>query len=304
MVTVGGIIGGGLRLVKDRPISTLVWGIIYMAVTAAGIVALLVPFLQMAAANAQHGTPPDPAALLRVMGLMYLFYFGIFIVLTILLAAGVRAVLRPDEPGFAYIRLGMDEVRLVALMLMMVIGGFVLMMVLIMLFSIVMIAMGAGAGGMMNGGAAPGQPGAGFVVMILLIYAIPIFLSVRLSPALALTMIRQKIVIGEAWRLTSGHFWKIFAGYLVLGLILFVAYIAILFAVFLPLASVTGNAEPGAMAALMQGHVGALGPILAGGCVVLAILSGIGIAFWSGGIAAATNALLADPDMDYAETFA
>lgn len=37
------------------------------------------------------------------------------------------------------------------------------------------------------------------VLMMMAIYAVPIFVYVRLSPALALTMIREKIVIGEAW---------------------------------------------------------------------------------------------------------
>ena len=300
MVTVGGIIGGGLRLVRDRPISTLIWGIIYMAVMAAGLIALLVPLMQVMMASAQHATPPDPEVVIRGVAMMYLFDFGLFIVLTILMAAGVRAVLRPDAPGFAYLRLGMDEVRLVALMLMLMIGAFILMFVLIILMSIILAATGALSGGFGQSNA----PGTGFVLMMIVIYAIPIFLFVRLSPALALTMIRQKIVLGEAWRLTSGNFWKMFAGYLVLNLILGVAYIAILSAIFAPVASAIGSGGPAALAELMQGHLGGFVPALIGGAAVLTILSGIGIAFWSGGIAAATNELLDDPGVDYAETFA
>lgn len=299
MVTVGGIIGGGLRLVRDRPISTLIWGAIYMAITAVGMVSMIVPFMQIAL-NAQQGAA-DPTGLFRAMGIMYLFYFGLFFVLTVLVAAGVRAVLRPDEPGFAYIRLGMDELRLIGLMLMAVIGSIVLMIVLGVILSIVMVAIGAG-GGFSPGSS--GQGGIGFFVVLLAIYAVPIFLYVRLSPALALTMIREKIVIGEAWRLTSGHFWKMFAGYLVLNLILIAVYLAIVFAIFLPLATTMGNGGPTAMMELMQGHIGGLLPLLIGGCVVLTVLSGIGIAFWSGSVAAATNELLGDTGVDYAETFA
>jgi predicted small secreted protein len=297
MVTVGGIIGGGLRLVRDRPISTLIWGIIYMAATAAGMVTVFLPFMQMTMTAQQSA--PDPTILFRAMGVMYLFYFGLFIVLTVLMAAGVRAVLRPDEPGFAYIRLGMDELRLVGLMLLLVIGSFILMIVLVILMSIVLAATGA-MGGFGRGGA----PGLGFFLMMIVIYAIPIFFYVRLSPALALTMIRQKIIIGEAWRLTSGNFWKMFAGYLVLNLMLFAVYMAILFAIFIPLVSTMGSGGPAAIAELMQGHAGGLLPLLIGGGVVLTVLSGIGIAFWSGSITAATNELLDEPGVDYAETFA
>jgi hypothetical protein len=81
-------------------------------------------------------------------------------------------------------------------------------------------------------------------------------------------------------------------------------YIAIVFAVFVPLASSMGSGGPAVVAELMQGHVGGLLPLLIGGGVVLTFLSGIGIAFWSGSIAAATNELLGDSGVDYAETFA
>jgi len=300
MVTVGGIIGGGLRLVRDRPVSTLIWGIVYMGVSVAGMLMLLLPFMQMSMANAQ-GVAPDPTAVFRSLGMLYLFDFGLFVVLTILMAAGVRAVLEPDEPGFAYIRLGMDELRLVGLMLLTVIGMFVLMFVLMLVMMLGLAATGAMSGGFGRGAAAPGL---GVFLMVFAAFAIPIFLSVRLSPALPLTMIRQKIVIGEAWRLTSGNFWKMFAGYLALSLILFVAYIVIVFAVFVPLGGMIASGGPAAAAELMQGHVGGLLPLLIGGGVVFTILSGVGIAFWAGSIAAATNELLGDSGVDYAETFA
>ncbi|MEO9129595.1 MAG: hypothetical protein ABI240_00140 [Sphingomonas sp.] len=58
------------------------------------------------------------------------------------------------------------------------------------------------------------------------------------------------------------------------------------------------------MAALMQGNIGgAIASIMIGGAVVLAILSGIGIAFLAGGFAAATQQMLGKTDIDYAATF-
>lgn len=299
MVTVGGIIGGGLRLVRDRPVSVAVWGFVYMAFTAAGMFLLLAPLFQMIALNAGQPTPADPGMMLGLMGKMYLFYFALMIVLVVLMAAATRAVLRPEESAFAYIRIGMDELRLVGLNLLLLIGTIVLIFVLILVLGIVLAATGA-----MSGSAA-GQMSPAFVLMMVVVYAIPIFLYVRLSPALALTIIREKIVIGEAWRLSSGNFWKMFAGYLVLNLILMAVYIAVVFAIFMPLmASVGAGATPEAMAAMMQGNLsGGILSIMIGGAVVLAILSGVGIAFLAGGFAAATQQMLGETDVDYAATF-
>jgi len=299
MLTVGGIIGGGLRLVRDRPVSVLVWGFLYMAFTALGMVMLLMPFFQMMALNAAQHTPPDPAMMMGLMAEMYLFYFALMIVLVILMAAATRAVLRPEDSAFAYLRIGMDEVRLLGLNFLLLIATIVLVFILALVLGIALAATGA------MSGSAPGQMSPAFVLMILAVYAVPIFLYVRLSPALALTMIREKIVIGEAWRLSSGNFWKMFAGYLVLTLILMGAYLAIVFAIFVPLmGSVGAGANPEAMAALMRGHIGGgILSIMIGGAVVLAILSGVGIAFWAGGFAAATQQLLGATEIDYAATF-
>jgi hypothetical protein len=299
MVTVGGIIGGGLRLVRDRPISVLVWGFLYMAFTAAGMIMLLMPFFQMMVLNAGQQIPPDPYMMLGLMGKMYLFYFALMILLVILMAAATRAVLRPEDSAFAYLRIGMDELRLIGLNLLLVIGTIVLVFILAIVLGIALAATGA-----MSGGRAA-QMSPAFLLMMLAIYAVPIFVYVRLSPALALTMIREKIVIGEAWRLSSGHFWKMFAGYLVLNLILMAAYLLIVFAIFMPLMSSVGaGATPQAMAALMQGNIGGnILSIMIGGAVVLAILSGVGIAFLAGGFTAATQQMLGTTDIDYAATF-
>ncbi|MEO9129594.1 MAG: hypothetical protein ABI240_00135 [Sphingomonas sp.] len=235
MVAISGIIGGGLRLVRDRPVSVLVWGFIYMAFTAVGTFLLLMPFFQMFAFNAAQHTPPDPALMIGMIAKMYLFYFAVMLLLVILMAAATRAVLRPEDSAFAYIRLGMDEVRLVGLNLLLIIGTIVLVIVLAIILSIILAATGA------ISSRAGGQMSPAFLLMMLVIYAIPIFIYVRLSPSLALTMMREKITIGEAWRLSSGNFWKMFAGYLVLNLILLAVYLLIFFAMFMPLISGFGS---------------------------------------------------------------
>ncbi|HSI19646.1 MAG TPA: hypothetical protein VK980_17905 [Sphingomonas sp.] len=299
MVTVGGIISGGFDLLRRRPLAALVWGIVYVAASALGLFAMFVPIMQFAMANAGGGAAPDPATFMQMIGEMYLFFFLLMIVMVILLTAGLRAALRPEESSFASLRLGMDELRMVGLFLLFAIAGFVLMMVMSIVFGIVFGAMG------MFGSMRSGQPGGGFILMMLLIYALPLFLTVRLAPAFALTVMRRKIVIGEAWTLTSGHFWVMFGGYLVLNLIIFIIYMVLAFAVVSPVMMMMVGANPAGAVGLMQGHVGGgiAAAILVFG-LIFAILAGVSLAFNAGGLAAATRSLTGDTDEDLAETFA
>ena len=302
MVTVGGIISGGFALLRSRPLSALAWGVIYVALSALGIFALFVPFMQFMMANGGRQAAPDPAMFMQLIGQMYLFYFLLMLVLVVLLTAGLRAALRPEESSFASLRLGMDELRMVGLTLLFAIAAFILMIVLMMLTFVVV---GATAGMASLAPRAGGQFSGGMLLMMLVIYAVPIYFGVRLSPAFALTVMRRKIIIGEAWTLSRGHFWVMFAGYLVLNLIVLAVYLALVYIVVLPLLAMTVGANPAAAMALMQGHVG--GGIAAAVllfCLVFAILSGVGFAFICGGVAAATRSLTGESDDDLAETFA
>ena len=300
MVTVGGIISGGIDLLRRRPLAALVWCLIYIGGFALGMFAMFVPFMQFAMANAGRQAPPDPRMFMQMIGQMYLFFFLLMIVLMVLFTAALRAALRPEESSFASLRLGMDELRMVGLFLLFAIAGFVLMVVMSIVMTIVFGAVGF-FGSMANGS----QPGAGFVLMMLAIYVLPTFLMVRLAPAFALTVMRRKIVIGEAWTLTSGHFWVMFAGYLVLNLLIFIVYLVLVFAVISPLMVMMMGSDPTAAMGMMQGHVG--GGIAAAMAVfglIFAILAGVSMAFNAGGLAAATRSLTGESDTDLAETFA
>jgi hypothetical protein len=115
---------------------------------------------------------------------------------------------------------------------------------------------------------------------------------------MALTVIRRKIIIGDAWRLTRGHFWSMFLGYLVLGLMLFVVYIAVAAITMGPyFAQLAGSGfNPQAMMAAAQHQMAGFGLMAILGMIGGAVLAGLAIAFWSGGIAAATTALLDEVD--------
>jgi len=305
MVTVGGMINGGFRLVRERPLAVLAWGAIYLVATGAMMASVFVPFMQLMMANAANPNSVNPGQMFGLIGEMYLINFVMLLIFTMLMSAALRAVLRPSERSFASIRLGMDELRMIGLTLLLVIGFFVMMLVLGIVMGIVFAAIGIAAGG----GGTPSAAGfagigIGFVLMMLVIYAAPIFFAVRLSPAYALTMLRRKIIIGEAWRLTSGNFWVMFGGYLVLGLIMMAAYLVIVMIVFIPAMATAGGA-PGMAMAMSQGQFGGtLGVVLVIGGALMAMLAGVSIAIWAGAIGAATNGLLGTTDVDLEETFA
>jgi len=305
MVTVGGIINGGVALVRERPLAIVVWGLLYMAATFGMMTTVFVPFMQLTMANAARPGSIDPARMFGLIGEMYLINFLMLLLFTVLFAAALRAALRPAERAFASLRLGMDELRLIGLALLLTIAFFAMMMVVGIVMGIIFAAIGfaAGSDGAPNAAAFAGI-GIGFALMTVVIYALPIFFAVRLSPAFALTMLRRKIVVGEAWRLTRGNFWVLFGGYLVLGLMMMAVYLVIILVVAVPVVSMNGGMQAFATS-MAQGQVGgALGVGLVIGGALLSLLAGASIATWAGGIAAATNGLLGTTNIDYAETFA
>ena len=302
MLSVGIILNGAFRLVRERPVSVLTWGLVYTAVTFAGLFAVLLPMMkaQMAvmtnlSAGATPGTLPPGFDPLAMMGQIYLFDFLLLVLLVVLLAAGLRAVLRPEARAFAYLRIGMDELRLLGLFVLAFLGLMAASVVFGIVFGIIAAA---------TVGLSPGQGTGGLslavTVMVLVLLAVVTFLQVRLSPCLALTMLRGKITVTDAWRLTRGRFWTLFGGYFVLGLILTAVYVAIASVIAYPImhalmtspgfASGTAPLAPAAVAAQLGGvGFGAIGLI---GFVLFVALAGVGIAFMSGGIATATAALL------------
>jgi len=296
MVTVGGIVDGGFRLVRARPVSVLVWGALYFVASLCGTLLLIRPIAQ-----AQLGGQVDVAASMTMLGSIYLFDFGLLILMTILSAAALRATLRPEQSGFAFLRLGMDELRLLALVLL-------LMAIYFLIFMIATIV-----GGILGAIAAAGNPASMVMVIGSLLLAsllLIVFLQVRLSPVLALTMTRRRIVIGDAWRLTRGHFWTLLGGYAVIGLMLIIGYVVVFALTMRPYYAelAQGGFRPEALSAAARHQsermVAGPDPMMVLGWIVSAILGGGAIAVWNGAVAAATGALLGEKDEDVGAVFA
>ena len=210
MVTVGSILGGTFRFIGDNVRAILAWSAILFVMTLVSMM-LMRPLYeaQIAALQQAAATPASPPVGLFLLGLP----LGL-VVLVMLGAAAFRAVLFPEQARFAYLRLGMDELRLLGTALILIIG-----------FYIAMLVVGIGAGllfGLLTvlGGSAI----LGAVLMGLVIIGFSAWLMVRFALAGPLTILQRKVVIGPAWRLSRGHFWQLLGAYIVVMLIAFVAY--------------------------------------------------------------------------------
>lgn len=196
----------GFRVVRRRPMTLVWWSLFYMVVMAlvmAAISGSLIRLVNAAEALEAAGTP-SPEDFMPIFQL----YMSVFaVVLPISLAAGAvvyaavsRAVLRPEESRFGYLRFGMDEVRVlvvtVALGLMfMALGG--------VTFTLVGIVGGLAA--------SLETPWLWLVAVLLGLAALGglIWLGVRLCLAVPITVGERRIAILDSFRLTRGRFWPL-----------------------------------------------------------------------------------------------
>ena len=290
MVSVGAVIAGGFRLFREQRVALLIWMAVALALSAS------TSLFFIAGVNPRmEGLRTGARSSFEMIGWLLPFYALTAIVVLLQTAAAFRAVMRPNERAAGFFRLGMDELRLLGL-------GFVwLVVALILYFLLVMVAFSVAA--MLAGALGPPGPGILFTLAIILlpIYGLMIYLHVRLSPAIPLTLLRRQIVIGEAWRLTKGQFWPLFAAYLVIMLMLIVGYLLLLAVIWGPYLGTLVSGASGVAAAAAQVQV--FGPMMVVGWVAGAAFSAASYALWAGSVGTATLELLGTNRPDYAATF-
>ena len=146
--------------------------------------------------------------------------------LSIMTAGICRIVLRPDERGFAHLRLGADELRLSAVNLMLLPLGLVFLVVVDMVGNLVAARSGAQAG-----------------VLAAAVAAVPmIWIGVRLCLATPMTFAEHRISLSDAWGLTRGRFWPLF-GMIVLAVIFYIIIWALIFIIYMALTQLGGGPE-------------------------------------------------------------
>lgn len=216
-MSVGSIVGGGVRLLREQPRIVAIWGAVYLVVAIISTMVMqpwTAAMVELQQQGMQPGAAkPPPGA----FGAIFLLYLGFVVLAVVAFAAVVRAVVQPAGDRFAYLRLGMDELRLIGLGLVLMIGALLLEIVAIIAIALASAVVGAMAGEM-----------AAFVTIGLLSIVLlcgAIYVQLRLSLSGALTVMRGRIAIRDSWRMTRGHCWTLAGVFVTLGLLFLLAAI-------------------------------------------------------------------------------
>lgn len=203
----------GFRLVRRNPVALVGWTLLYLVYTlatlfaAGGMMRSMAVWMEQVEALEAGPPPSSPEALVPIMesymAAMSHMAWAIplsLVIGAVLMAAIARAVLTPGTGGFGYMRLGMDEVRV-----------FVVTLVIAILYAVA-TAVAFAAAFILGGIAINVMEGWGALVMVLAVLAaiaFMIWLGVRWSLAVPITVDQKKFAFFDSFAVTKGRFWPL-----------------------------------------------------------------------------------------------
>lgn len=211
----------GFRITRENPRAFGAWVGVSFAVSVLGAVVtvLMPPEVRHGLETLRADETPDMAKLLdALIAVAPILVLGLAIQ-CIMAAAVYRLIFRHEDTRFGYLRLGVDELRLMALTL-----------IYILLLMALLVAVTLGAAIVAALAAFAGQNAAIFMggVAELFSLGLVIFVLVRLSLAPVATFAERRLAIFESWTLTRGQFWRLFGAYaLALACIVVVGFLAL-----------------------------------------------------------------------------
>lgn len=267
----------GFRVVRRKPAVILWWSLAYLVFFAVLILAIGGPFLSLMpqlTAMSQSGREPTAADFGAIMGLygtVIAIAMPVAIVFSAILSAAVaRSVLSPEASKFGYLRVGMDEVR---------VGVVTLVLCLLLFVAYVVVAIVVGV--LIAIGAAAGNQGLAVLLAVLgglAGCAALIWIAVRLSLAVPITMAEKRIAIFDSYGVTRGRFWPLF-GMAVIAFVMTILVALLGMIVGLPFQIMGGAAFDQAAASGEMGAVmAAVGPMVILGFVVNLVVSALQLA--------------------------
>lgn len=318
-IQVGEAATTGLRLIARRPLSVLTWGVLASAYVTLIVVLFGGGVATAIASIAKAGHDPSAEQVFGLvgstLGALGLLVIGLIFIGAMIQGAAFRTELEPERSGFAFLRLGRQELWLIAVNFVLSLVMWVVQMVLSIPLAIITVGMGFAGGAGLTGshqdpgamvGAMAGMVGLRMVGQLLVI-AVTIWLWLRFSMGAVMSFREREFRLFESWNLTKGHAWQIFLTMLVVWLIMMLVYIVawivvgVVAGVTLFANSDLSNVQ--SLAALTPADwMGRLTPIIATFAVVLVALVGIGNAMTWGAVAHMYRRL--QPPTEVASTFA
>lgn len=297
MLTVRSILKGTFGMLRDHPKAVGGWCVAEAAAAALSSF-IMRPMNRMVAAGADPTIPLPTASAARlslILGELIAFAFFIIVI-----AAAMRAVLKPRDEAVGYLRVGFDELRLAVLAILWVVVLYVLFVISGVVAA--MVALRAVTDG------DPDTVKGVVAIAMLAPLCLAVWLQMRLGLAFPLTLLRGRFVLGESWRLTRGRFWRLFGASVVIVLLILALVILVLVVMPGPgwgaFFSGDVNSEAARQATARQAAASlVVTPIAAIGWIVSGIVGGLTAALFGGAAAAATRLLVVDVDR-IAETFA
>lgn len=202
-MTVGSLLNGGFRLIRERPGAMLIWTVIQLVIAVATSFAMMA-ILQAGVDASLSGESMQSVQMTAALESLLVGVAGLAIS-TIAYAAVQRAILRPDEGGPGWLRLGMDEVRL-----------FLLLLLCLVIFLISALVVGLFLGAILSGAG----PGTAVLVTYVILGIAGAFFGTKVSLMFPLTLKRGAFAVGDGTRLSRGHFWTLFGAYFIVFLIM------------------------------------------------------------------------------------
>lgn len=196
----------GFRVVRRKPLAVVFWALAYMAMMgtgfalAGGSIAGLVAAME-SLEKSGTATPEEMAAVWNgYMPLIALVMTGSLVFGAVLYAAVVRSVIRPEESAFGYMRIGMDEVRVL-----------VVSLALTVLYLVFMIVVGIVMGILVALTTQTGIPALWILVVLAALGAVVllVWLAARFSLAVPITVAERRIAIFDSFAMTRNHAWPI-----------------------------------------------------------------------------------------------
>ncbi len=210
-ISIGAAIGAGFGLIRRKPLTVMVWGllqVIALGLFFAAYAGFLLNFLPTVVAQGTRGGAPTSeqvgtmiGGMLMGEGLLFLAVI-VMMIFRVVLCAGIwRAVLRPEADAWAYLRVGRAELFILLLLLGV---GFAANLIVFPLLPIMLIAGGLAAAHQWAAAIILGA--IGFLAMIVAI----IYVELRFSLIGPMIVQDGKFHFVDAWRLTRGKVGSLF----------------------------------------------------------------------------------------------